>query len=95
VLDADGPEAGLAAIEVVRADPRLARYHLLGAVHGDMLARAGRHAEAADVLERAAQLAPTQRERSLLMERAAAASAQSTAAAPPVEGRDGRARLGP
>ena len=57
-------------------DPRLARYHLLGAVRGDVLARLGRWADAAEVLEHAADLAPTQRERNLLMERAAAAAAK-------------------
>ena len=44
----------------------IARYHLLGAVRADVLARLGRTDEAADELERAAALAPTQRERNLL-----------------------------
>jgi predicted RNA polymerase sigma factor len=69
----------LRAIEKIQGDPRLARYHLLGAVQGDVLARLGRHAEAAEVLEAAAGLAPTRRERNLLMERAAAAMAMSEA----------------
>ncbi len=73
VLHADGPQAALDALDAVAADPRLARYHLLGAVRADALTRLGRHAEAANELERAAGLAPTQRERRLLMERAAAA----------------------
>lgn len=71
VLHADGPQAALDALEAVREDPRLARYHLLGAVRGDLLLRLGRRAEAAQELERAAQLAPTRRERRLLLERAA------------------------
>jgi predicted RNA polymerase sigma factor len=75
VLHADGPQAALDALEPVRADPRMARHHLLGAVLGDLLARLGRHAEAAAELERAAELAPTRRERTLLLERAAAAEA--------------------
>ena len=58
VLHADGPEAALAALDAVRDDPRLARYHLLGAVRADVLARLGRTDEAADELERAAALAP-------------------------------------
>lgn len=74
VLQADGPQAALAALDVLRDDPRLARYHLLGAVRGDVLLRLGRADEAADELERAARLAPTARERRLLVERAAAAS---------------------
>jgi RNA polymerase sigma factor (sigma-70 family) len=73
VLYADGPEAALTALDAVRDDPRLARYHLYGAVRADVLLRLGRADEAADELERAAALAPTQRERNLLMERAAAA----------------------
>ena len=73
MLHADGPEAALAALDGVRDDPRLARYHLLGAVRGDVLLRLGRPDEAAVELERAAELAPTRRERNLLMERAASA----------------------
>jgi len=73
LLHADGPEAALEALERIRSDPRMARYHLFGAVRGDVLTHLGRHTEAADVLEAAAGVAPTQRERNLLMERAAAA----------------------
>ncbi len=72
VLHADGPQAALEALDAVRGDPRLARYHLVGAVRADVLVRLGRADEAADELERAAGLAPTQRERNLLMARAAA-----------------------
>ena len=39
---ADGPEAALAVLDGVRDDPRLARFHLLGAVRGDVLLRLGR-----------------------------------------------------
>lgn len=74
ILHADGPQAALVALGEVLDDPRMARHHLLGAVHGDVLARLGRHAEAAEALERAAEVAPTPRERALLLERAAAAS---------------------
>ena len=77
VMYADGPAAALQALDAVRDDPRLARHHLLGAVHGDILLRLERWADAAEVLEQAAGLAPTQRERDLLMERAAAAAAKS------------------
>ncbi len=71
----DGPQAGLDALEAVADDPRLERHHLLGAVRADALQRLGRHAEAAVELERAASLAPTQRERRMLRERAAGAAA--------------------
>lgn len=74
LLHADGPQRALEALDAIRDDPRMARYHLLGAVRGDVLLRLGRHAEAAEELERAAGLAPTKRERALLMERAAAAT---------------------
>lgn len=72
VLHADGPQAALEALDAI-ADPRMARYHLLGAVRAEVLAQLGRPEEAAAELERAADLAPTQRERNLLLERAAAA----------------------
>ncbi|MEV4622599.1 RNA polymerase sigma factor [Asanoa sp. NPDC049573] len=74
VLQVDGPQAALDAIDELRDDPRLSRYHLFGAIRGDLLLRLGRHAEAADELERAAGQAPTRQERTLLMERAAAAT---------------------
>jgi RNA polymerase sigma factor (sigma-70 family) len=81
VLYADGPQAALDALDAIRDDPRMARYHLFGAVRGDLLRRLGRYAEAADELERAAGLAQTRQERTLLMERAAAAlSATATTA---------------
>ena len=44
VLHADGPQAALVALDAIRHDPRLARYHLLGAVRADVLARLGRTA---------------------------------------------------
>ncbi|HEX2771385.1 MAG TPA: RNA polymerase sigma factor [Micromonosporaceae bacterium] len=77
VLHVDGPQAALAAVDALREDPRMARYHLLGAVRGDLLVRLGQHAEAAEELERAAGLAPNRYERTMLMERAAAAAADS------------------
>jgi RNA polymerase sigma-70 factor, ECF subfamily len=69
---ADGPEAGLALADPLRDEPVLSGYHLLPAARADMLARAGRTAEAAAELERAASLAGTERERRLLRARAAA-----------------------
>jgi RNA polymerase sigma factor (sigma-70 family) len=74
VLHADGPEAALAALDAIGDDPRMARYHLYGAVRANVLRHLGRDAEAAAQLEQAAELAPTQRERNLLMARAAAAA---------------------
>ena len=63
---ADGPEAALHVLDAVRDDPRLRRYHLLGAVRGDVLTRLGRYAEAANELENAATLATTSHDRILL-----------------------------
>ncbi|MFI5842436.1 RNA polymerase sigma factor [Catenuloplanes sp. NPDC051500] len=69
VLYADGPEAALNAMDAVRADPRMARHHLVGAVRADILIALGRNAEAVDELAGAAALAPTERERDLLHDR--------------------------
>ncbi|MEV0719910.1 RNA polymerase sigma factor [Asanoa sp. NPDC050611] len=74
VLHVDGPQAALDALEELAGDPRLGRYHLFGAIRGDLLLRLGRRGEAAEELERAASLAPTRHERDLLMARAAAAT---------------------
>jgi RNA polymerase sigma-70 factor (ECF subfamily) len=42
----DGPDAGLAALDMVAHDPRLARSNLVATVRADLLRRAGRSAEA-------------------------------------------------
>lgn len=44
----DTPDAGLAALEKVAHDPRLARSNLTATVRADLLRRAGRHGEAAN-----------------------------------------------
>jgi predicted RNA polymerase sigma factor len=79
VLHVDGPEAALATTRPLLADRRMAGYHLLGAVRGDILTRLGRHAVAAAELERAAELAPTRQERQLLLGRMAQALADRNA----------------
>ncbi|MGL5445633.1 MAG: RNA polymerase subunit sigma-24, partial [[Mycobacterium] stephanolepidis] len=43
----DTPDAGLAALEKVAHDPRLARSNLAATVRADLLRRAGRNADAA------------------------------------------------
>jgi RNA polymerase sigma-70 factor, ECF subfamily len=68
---AEGPAAGLAIVDRLRALPPLANYHLLPAVRGDLLAKLGRADEARVELERAASLTRNDRERVLLLERAA------------------------
>jgi RNA polymerase sigma-70 factor, ECF subfamily len=67
-----GPAAGLAIVDALTSEPALARYHLLPAVRGDLLAKLGRLDEARAELERAASLTRNARERELLLDRAAA-----------------------
>jgi RNA polymerase sigma factor (sigma-70 family) len=71
---ADGPAAGLAAVEALAGEPALAGYHLMPSVRGDLLMKLGRAAEARAEFERAAALTRNERERALLLERAAAAA---------------------
>ena len=66
-----GPAAGLEHVEAIAADPALAGYPRLPAVRGDLLVRLGRLEEARAELERAASLTGNERERALLLERAA------------------------
>ncbi|HXU05399.1 MAG TPA: RNA polymerase sigma factor [Polyangia bacterium] len=68
-----GPAAGLAIVDGLRAEPALARYHLLPSVRGDFLLKLGRNDEARAEFERAASLTQNARERDMLLERAASA----------------------
>ncbi|WP_052849604.1 DUF6596 domain-containing protein [Streptomyces avicenniae] len=68
---AQGPDAGLALVDGLSADPVLRDYHLLPGVRGDLLALAGRHAEARPEFERAARLTRNEAERAFLLRRAA------------------------
>lgn len=74
---ASGPAAGLALVDAVAAAPALAGYHLLPSVRGDLLLKLGRLEEARAELERAASLTRNERERTLLLARAAEAAAGS------------------
>ncbi|WP_433305598.1 RNA polymerase sigma factor [Actinoplanes sp. CA-030573] len=67
-----GPEAGLELLDQLTALPALSGYHLLPSVRGDFLVRLGRHAEARAEFERAASMTRNERERTLLLDRAAA-----------------------
>jgi RNA polymerase sigma factor (sigma-70 family) len=67
-----GPATGLALLDQLLAFPDLRNYHLLPSVRGDFLAKLGRHAEARAEFERAAALTRNERERTLLLNRAAA-----------------------
>jgi predicted RNA polymerase sigma factor len=72
---AHGPAAGLELADALRDEPALKAYHLLATVRGDLLEKLGRHAEACAEYERAAGMTRNERERQLLLERAARASA--------------------
>jgi RNA polymerase sigma factor (sigma-70 family) len=74
VAMAEGPAAGLALADALRDTAALRNYHLLPSVRGDFLFRLGRHSEARAEFERAAGLTRNERERALLLERAAACS---------------------
>jgi len=66
-----GPAAGLELVDALAGDGELAGYHLLPSVRGDLLARLGRRREAYAELTRAAGMTDNERERVLLLERAA------------------------
>jgi RNA polymerase sigma factor (sigma-70 family) len=68
---ADGPGPALALVDALAAEPALRGYHLLPSVRADLLARLGRTAEARTEFERAASLTRNERERRLLLRRAA------------------------
>ena len=72
VAMAFGPAAGLEIVDELSSEPSLKNYHLLPSVRGDLLARLGRFEEARAEFERAAALTRNARERTLLLERAAA-----------------------
>jgi len=69
---ASGPAAGLELIDSLVSEPSLNAYHLLPSVRGDFLFKLGRFADAQAEFERAASLTRNARERTLLLERAAA-----------------------
>jgi predicted RNA polymerase sigma factor len=72
-----GPEAGLALVDVLAAEPSLKGYHLLPSVRADFLKKLGRLDEARREFERAASLTQNARERNLLLDRAQACAASS------------------
>jgi RNA polymerase sigma factor (sigma-70 family) len=69
---AEGPGAGLAIIDGIAGDKALRNYQWLPSVRGDLLEKLGRKDEARNEFERAAMLANNEREKALLLERAAA-----------------------
>ncbi|HET6448047.1 MAG TPA: RNA polymerase sigma factor [Conexibacter sp.] len=71
VAMAFGPAAGLELVDQLADERALADYHLLPSVRADLLERLGRRAEAYAELTRAAGMTKNERERMLLLERAA------------------------
>jgi RNA polymerase sigma-70 factor (ECF subfamily) len=69
VAMADGPAAGLAIVEALLADGRLADYHLAHAARADLCRRLGRTAEARSAYERALSLTRQAPERRFLERR--------------------------
>ena len=67
-----GPEQGLRAVDLLAGVPSLKDYHMLPSVRGDLLFKLGRLDEAQVEFEKAAALTRNERERKLLLERAAA-----------------------
>ncbi|MGO4735614.1 RNA polymerase sigma factor [Bosea sp. 2KB_26] len=67
---AEGPAAGLAAVERLILEPSLKNYHLLPSVRADLLGKLDRHGEAQAEFERAAAMTRNVQERTLLLARA-------------------------
>jgi RNA polymerase sigma-70 factor (ECF subfamily) len=75
-----GPAAGIELVDALASEPVLKNYHLLPSVRGDLLSKLGRLDEARAEFERAASLTRNERERALLLERAASCAGQATTA---------------
>jgi predicted RNA polymerase sigma factor len=69
-----GPAVGIELVDALAAEPSLKNYHLLPSVRGDLLSKLGRLDEARAEFERAASLTRNERERALLLARAAASA---------------------
>jgi RNA polymerase sigma factor (sigma-70 family) len=76
VSRAYGAAAGLQLVDALTGVPALQGYHLLPTVRGDLLEQLGRRDEARAEFERAASLTRNERERALLLDRAAACGPQ-------------------
>jgi RNA polymerase sigma factor (sigma-70 family) len=69
-----GPAAGLELVDALMSEPSLRTYHFLPSARADLLAKLGRSDEARAEFERAASLTQNERERELLLSRAAASA---------------------
>lgn len=79
----DGPAAALPIVDGITG---LDDSYLLPSVRGELLSRLGRNAEAATEFERAAAMTANERERALLLEKAAGADAPKYSGAPDTPG---------
>ena len=77
---AEGPAAGLAAVDRLVSEPSLKNYHLLPSVRADLLGKLDRHGEAQAEFERAAAMTRNVQERTLLLARAETARRAATGA---------------
>jgi predicted RNA polymerase sigma factor len=82
VAMAFGPATGLELVDLLTSEPSLKAYHLLPSVRGDLLFKLGRFDEARAEFGRAASLTRNARERTLLLERAAACAGRSSPRGP-------------
>ena len=73
-----GAAAGLALVDALAGEPALQGYHLLPAARADLLVKLGRAGEARVEFERAAMLTRNERERALLLARAADVSRRAS-----------------
>jgi RNA polymerase sigma-70 factor (ECF subfamily) len=76
---ADGPEAGLRALDALATEPRLATYRYLAAARADFLRRLGRTAEARGAYQEALLLTENAVERAFLADRLEALDASAGA----------------
>ena len=67
-----GPAEGLKHVDQLVGEPSLKSYYILPTVRGDLLEKLGRKDEARAEFERAASLTKNERERAVLLGRAAA-----------------------
>jgi predicted RNA polymerase sigma factor len=73
-----GPATGLQHIDALTSEPSLQNYHFLWSARADLLEKLDRFDEAHAEFERAASLTRNERERALLLDRAAACASKST-----------------
>jgi predicted RNA polymerase sigma factor len=72
-----GPAAGLARLDTIACDPRLANHHRVDAARAHLLERAGEHQRAVALYRRAAERTASTAERDYLLAHAARLSEAS------------------